>query len=321
MNRLDNLKFAVPLSFKAHSIARQLHRLQSNPQKAKQVYLNTLAVYAVNFYLQCLGVETDVEHSDSRNPLYLKFMNVADLRVKSLGKLECLPTLPGVTVCQVPPEVSSERIGYVVVEIDRSLKQATLLGFTSIAVSELPLSQLRSLAELPEYLNHIQQVAKPISDSKILVNLSQWFDNIFEVGWQTVEALLTTRGTDLAFSSRSTKDLRESFTENSDVSICGGKLIDLGMQLAEQQVALIVKLMPKSELEVDIRLRVYPAFGQVYLPPGLQLVVWDESGNNSQAKARSMDNWIQLEFSAAEGESFSVKVALGDVSVEENFVI
>jgi len=322
MIQLDkSLTFAVPLSFEAHSIARQFHRLQSNRQKAKQIYLNTLAVYAVDFYLQCLGVETDVEHSDSRNPLYLKFMNVADLCVKSLGRLECLPVLAGTTVCHVPPEVTSERIGYIVVEINRSLKQATLLGFTSTAETELPLNQLRSLAELPEYLNQIQQAAKSTSNGKILVNLSQWFDNIFETGWQRIEALLSTKATDLAFSSRSTEELQKSYTENSAVSVCGGKLIDLGLQLADRQVALIVKLVPKSELEVDIRLRVYPAKGQIYLPPSLQLIVWDESGTSLQTQARSIDNWIQLEFSGELGESFSAKVALGDASVTENFVV
>jgi hypothetical protein len=51
--------FTVPLALEAHSRAEEFRRYQSNPGKAKQVYLNTLAVYAVHVYLQCRGFETD----------------------------------------------------------------------------------------------------------------------------------------------------------------------------------------------------------------------------------------------------------------------
>ena len=64
----EPLLFTVPLSFEAHSIAQHFQRQQSPTQKAKQVYLNTLAVYAVDFYLRCLGFELNPEQSDSRNP-------------------------------------------------------------------------------------------------------------------------------------------------------------------------------------------------------------------------------------------------------------
>ncbi len=39
------------------------------------------------------------------------------------------------------------------------------------------------------------------------------------------------------------------------------------------------------------------------------------------ARSRSADNWIQWEFRGEPGERFSVKVALGDASIVENFVI
>jgi hypothetical protein len=58
-NLSESLTFTVPLSSSAHHLAEQFCRQQSNQKKAKQVYLNTLAVSAVNFYLRCMGVETD----------------------------------------------------------------------------------------------------------------------------------------------------------------------------------------------------------------------------------------------------------------------
>jgi hypothetical protein len=155
MNQLnESITFPVPLSFSAHARAEELRRQQSNPQIAKQVYLNTLAVYAVDFYLRCLGVETAIEESDSQNPLCLKFMNVADLQVKLVGKLECRPVLPDVTDLEIPAEVRANRVGYLAVQFDRSLKQAQILGFTTTAT--MPLVQLQSIDALPAYLQQLR---------------------------------------------------------------------------------------------------------------------------------------------------------------------
>jgi hypothetical protein len=65
-----------------------------------------------------------------------------------------------------------------------------------------------------------------------------------------------------------------------------------------------------------------PPQGQTYLPSNLQLMVLDEDGETViDAYARSDNKTIQLEFGGEPGDCFSVKVALGDVSVTENFVI
>jgi hypothetical protein len=53
--------FTVSVLRPAHQLAEKFCQHQSNLQKAEQVYLNTLAVYAVNYHLQCLGFETDWE--------------------------------------------------------------------------------------------------------------------------------------------------------------------------------------------------------------------------------------------------------------------
>src|SRR3569832_686800 len=146
--------FKVPLPQEAHSRAELFRRHQSNPQKAKQVYLNTLAVYAVNFYLQRLKFETDLSASESWNPVMQTLMDVADLSVKERGFFECRPVLSESRVCYVPPEGWSERIGYVVLHLNESFSEATLLGFGELVTKkELSLSLLRSLDDLPRYLN------------------------------------------------------------------------------------------------------------------------------------------------------------------------
>ena len=308
-NLSESLTFTVPLSSSDHHLAEQFRRQQSNQKKAKQVYLNTLAVSAVNFYLRCMGIETDWEASQSRNPVMLSILDVADVEIPNLGKLECRPVLPQDKVVYIPPEVWSERIGYVAVQLDRSLKQATLLGFSLTAGSgELLISQLLSLENLLLHLRHIgqtQSVKRPI-------NLSQWFDNLFESGWQSIEAVLDTPSANLALSLRSTPE----------AEVLRGKPIDLGIQYQSQAVVLVVALTPQNEQEIDISVEVHPKSGQTYLPPNLRLMVLDNLGEAvMEAIARSANSNIKLQFSGSPGERFSVKVALGDVSVSENFVI
>jgi hypothetical protein len=299
----ESLTFTVPLSFEAHSLAEKFHRQQFSPQKAKQVYLNTLAVYAVDFYLRCLGIETEIEKSDSRNPFCLKFMNVADLWVKSIGRLECCSVFPESTVLQIADEVRTDRIGYVAVKFERSLKEATIVGFTPTAVAELPLSQLSTLAEFLEYLNQLQQ------PTKILVNLSQWLNKQFEASWQEIESLFSPNElTPASF-------MRGTFVER-------GKVIRLETQITQQIIVLVIKLAPLSAKEINIIAEVHPKNGEVYLPENLQVRILDEQQTAIMAAMADKANQnFQFDFNAETGERFSVQIILGEASVIEDFVI
>lgn len=300
-SRLEPWTVEVPLALSAHAQAEQFRCHQSDSQKAKQVYLNTLAVYAVNFYLQCRGFETDLEQSASWDPAMQMLMDVADLVVRHHGKLECRPVLPGVKSIGIPAEVQSDRLGYVAVQLDESLRSATLLGFVDqVTRSALPLDQLRSLAELPKHLNQAR--------SSPLVNLSQWLQGVVAAGWQAVETLAGTESAELAFGFRSAPEV--------DVRRC--KLIELGALV--QSVVMIVTVQA-SEQEIDICVEVQPSKSH-YLPTNVQLLVLDEDGEVvMDAHARHDNKQMQLEFSGEPGDRFSVKVVLGDVSVTENFVV
>jgi hypothetical protein len=305
----NSLTFTVPLSFEAHSLAQECRKLLSAPNKAKQVYLNTLAVYTVNYYLRCLGFKTDIERSDSRNPIRLQFMDVGDLLVEGLGKLECRPVLPDAEVCQIPPEVREERIGYVAVQLDRSLKQATILGFTPTAAAEISLNQLRSLAEFPEYLNRIRQVAPT---PKAAVTLKNWLENAFEEGWQAFETILGNQKT-LAV-------VRETTQLRKDVK--RAKLLDLGLQLGEQSVALAIAIAQNDDETVKVVVQVHPSRGQTYLPSNLSLIMLSETNAMLQeVRSRDRDNYIQLKrFDGQIGDSFKIKVALNEISITEDFI-
>lgn len=325
---IEPLTFTVSLSLSAHRAAEKFSRQQSNPHKAKQVYLNTLAVYAVNFYLGCLGFETDLENSESWNPAMQTLLDAADLKIKNIGKLECRAVLPDADWVDVPPEVWEDRIACVAVKLSKSLREATLLGFIKQMPEKIYLNQLSSIEELPEYLQTIarrqtlsrrethqskkEEAPKPIPET--IAKLKQWFEGIFEPDWQPVELVL-------AANFRSPTRPVSDNIETSKASISRAKIINLGMQLANTTIALVVRLTTTATEEIDVRLRLYPA-RENYLPKDIKLTVVDESGKVCmEAQARRADNWIQLQFGALPGEKFSTIISLRDVSIKENFVV
>lgn len=141
------------------------------------------------------------------------------------------------------------------------------------------------------------------------------FQNIFAPGWQSLDTLLSTEQTNLAVNFRSDPGLNQ-------VSVKRAKLIDLGMQLKEQAVMLLIGLIPVDD-QVSIRVQLHPASGETYLPPNLSLIMLSQSGRILQeVQSRSGDNYIQLKrFKTPPGNNFSIQVALGDVILQEDFAI
>ncbi|MFE1746975.1 DUF1822 family protein [Coleofasciculus sp. H7-2] len=325
-HELEDFALPLPITQAARRLAQQFATQQPTPHKAEQVLLNTLSVFVVNDYLQMMGIPTNLAASDSWNPIVRLCSDVADLEVPGIGRLECRPLRSTEQICHIPPEVWSDRIGYVMVQIDESLREASVLGFTpSIATSELPISQLRSPEDL---IDRLQQLMHPAtvapasslnrSFSRTQANLSQWFNNVFEAGWQTVETLLTP-ASNLAFSFRG--DVVAPSLEQPEAAVRKAKLIDLGIEIADLSVALVVEINPESEEKTNILLQVHPTGSQTYLPPSLKLIVLNDGSNFLEAESRNADDYIQLEFSGSPGEQFSVRVALGNASIQEDFVI
>jgi Protein of unknown function (DUF1822) len=300
---IENFTFSVPLMLTAHTQAKEFVRHQANQEKAKQVYLNTLAVYAVNFYLECQGFETNVATSNSWDPVMQTLLDVADLDVKNRGKLECRPVVPGSKIVRVPAEVWDDRIGYVAVQFDELLQEATLLGFAeAVKCEELPLSQLQSLEELPGYLEELPGYLDKIQPP---IDLSQWLEGVFAEGWEKLENLLQTRQPQLVFRLKMAQRC---------------KLIELGE--SGESVEMIVKLTEASEAEFDISVMVRSPHQESYLPANLQLMLMDEDGETVlDAYARNDNQTIELEFTGSSGDNFSVKVVLGDICITEKFLL
>ncbi|TAF70580.1 MAG: DUF1822 family protein [Oscillatoriales cyanobacterium] len=171
--------FAVPLTSKALKLAKSFQEQYESPAKARQVYLNTLAVYAVDTYCQCLGIETDLEASDSLNPVMQTLMDVADLEITGIGKLECRPVLPTDENCYIPADTWENRIGYVAVEIDESSREATLFGFypTINPLEMMEQVSCESFQPLEALIDHLDRIESALfffqSDEPVVVKVRE----------------------------------------------------------------------------------------------------------------------------------------------------
>jgi len=134
-----------------------------------------------------------------------------------------------------------------------------------------------------------------------LVNLIQTTTNE-EIRWKAAEAL---------------------WTINPDHPATGvRRVLDLGLLIAEQHMALMVGVLPLQDQRVSILARLYPLGQQTRLLPGLKLVVLGADGSSGEVAARkSGDNYIQLKFTGKLGERFSINVCLNGDNFTEYFMI
>lgn len=315
---IENIAIPLPITSETREIAHNFAAQQTTKQKAEQVLYNTLAVLTVQSYLEMLGIATDLPNSDSWNSVMQACDDVADLDIVDLGKLECRPLKSSDTSCHIPMEVWDLRLGYVAVRIDDSLKQAELLGFVrKVATEELAISDLEPVEALIDRLHDLRA-----SSANSPVNLKQWLNNIFTPSWSTVESLLKPEQLTTAWGFRNTKLLASNSEELEKInnSVRRAKLIDLGIQLRDRQVVLLVEITPEENGSTAVTLQIHPSPTDAYLPETLVLKVIESSGEVfMQAQARSRDNFIQLQFSGQSQESFIVKIVLDKAELTEQF--
>ena len=176
MNLLSSPKpVKVSLMMSSRIYAEKFCRQQNDPQKAKQVYLNSLAVSAVRIYLNSLGWSTALEQSDSWNPMMQTLMDIADLEIPGFGKIECRTVLLDQQELIVPPEVQSDRAAYIIVKFSSSLRECELLGFTpAITANPISLNKLQPIGNLTAHLRNFKQLQEK-KKSQPMIELSKWW--------------------------------------------------------------------------------------------------------------------------------------------------
>lgn len=155
-------------------------------------------------------------------------------------------------------------------------------------------------------VSEVQTAQPPLTQ---INHLTQWFDNIFTIAWQTVEELLTPQ------------QLRPDRSAHFAESIKRAKRIDLETNLITHTVYLVVSLTREDADKIIVNLKVYPTANNPNLPPNLKLIILAKGEIFKQATSRSADQYIQYELNASPGDEFAVKLALGDAEITEDFVV
>ena len=316
----DQAMFRAPLTDAFHQTAQGFYQRHTDPQKRKQVYLNTLSVQAAQFFLTCLGIETQLEKSESWNPILQVLADSADLWVDDLGRLECRPVLPQQSAWQIPSEVWADRIGYLFIQVDAELTEATLLGFLPKVKGEtITLEKLQPMEDFPVYLEELRHRGHVPFAARVM--LQQWLDQVIDASWTTLDKLIAERREqDLAFSFRGTL-AKIDLIEPATTGVKQGKFLALEKE-TEEQILFIVGIAPAPASNAfNITVELYPAGNQAYLPPALHLMVMDEANIPVlQAEGRQSEG-LEFQFRGEAGERFSVQISLNQQTLTEQFEI
>jgi hypothetical protein len=241
----ETLTISIPLIQADRQTAQQFAQEQPNPDKAKQVYDNAIAVLAVNHYLELIDIKTDLKASDCWNPGGRLGADIADLVLPGIGRLECRAIHTLEQTCFIPPDAFIDRVGYVFVQIDESYREGTLLGYVPESnQSEVWLNQIKPLDDLIDHLASLEQSR--------LIHLRQWLNQQFESDWQAVETVLKTSEADLviAFRGKRSETRSESniqdlvaqiydSTDKTQHSILAERLGNIGISSPEAILALV----------------------------------------------------------------------------------
>jgi hypothetical protein len=298
----ERLTFTVPLSGADFKLAQKFSSEQKNSDKSQQVFLNTLAVLAVNFYCQCLKVETNLEESTIGHYNQRILMDSADLKIDVLGKLECRPVLPNENICYVPSEVWSDRVGYVVVEIDEEAKKAILVGFVEqIETDELLLAQLPDIDNLVDLL--------------LLAKNKQFLERIFAKNWDEKESAKI-------LNDKQKKLVKKLVRRDSpalstiDKSITSPLYKAKYITLRGQKFILSVEITPTKEGKFQLLVEVESSRR---IPSDLNLKLLSLSDQTLKANLTKGGDYISLEYTLQLGESFQIQVKRADESHTEQF--
>lgn len=148
-----------------------------------------------------------------------------------------------------------------------------------------------------------------VTATSTTTTLSEWLQNRFDESWQVIEQFIRPDA-DLSFGTRSI-----------EMGIRRGKLINLGMQLGQQTVALLVNVTSETEGTLGVLVQLHPTGESRYLMANLKLSLRSQTGKMLQeVTARSQDNYIQLKFFRGNpGTRFGIVIQLGSESIEETF--
>ncbi|GFE71065.1 DUF1822 family protein [Chroococcus sp. FPU101] len=315
--------------------ATAIRERTNNESQQWQVYLNTLALLGLEEWLRERMHDSNIirESNINQSGSYLK---IGDFKICVIATENLLDE-----IVNLPQDVleQSELVAhfYAILEVLEEEEQVIIRGFqrydllnnyrlqVNLSVQAdgcypFPLSVFDAEPNhLLGYCCHLEPsaITLPVQEKALDVfqemrtKLSRWLQGIVDEGWQTLDVLINSEA-NLALATRS------MFLGTGTKA---GKLINLGMQLGSQTVAMLITVTQETEEKIGINIQLYPTEGESYLPPDLTLTLLSKAGKILQeVRSRPLDSYIQLKsFKGEPGKRFSIEISLGDASVKEEF--
>ncbi len=314
-----------------------------------QVYLNTLALLAFEVWLQ-ERLPDKLIAKDTNSIETAGNLKVGEFKFCAIATEHLLEEIVNIPLSLIENPFDSAHF-YVLLEVLEEEEEVLIRGFISYnqlieikSNTELPISE--GCYQLPLSLfdmepNHLlvyqhyikaSEFTAPVAENQVdrvsekvsnlarstTTKLSQWFQGVINEGWQAIDSIYNPE-LNLAFSTR-------NFVEDTKRA----KIIDLGINLANRRVALLINISPhkptdskdeSSEEKIHVVAQLYPMGGEKYLPQNIKLLLISKAGKTLQeVTSRIQDNYIQLKpFKGEPGKKFSIQISLGDMIVNESF--
>lgn len=184
---------------------------------------------------------------------------------------------------------------------------------------EIPFVQWGALIEQDTWLEQLCQLRQSLvsatestKQATQTTNLTQWWNNVFDAGWQALEDLFGTQP-DFAFNFRQTNSTTEQIRRVKPI------------QLSAELPTLLLVIMLETEADNRIRIwvQILPQPGETYLPANLRLELLSNTEDVIQSiQAGETSNYIQLRrFKITPGTEFRLQVAIADTFTYENFIV
>jgi hypothetical protein len=275
-----------------------------------------LALYAANWYLQCLQFnprydDSPKERLRQRSDWWVKYLSKsAILEIPGIGKLECVPVVGHTETVMLSPDLATDRIGYLFVKLNESLSSAEILGFMPEYSEIIGLDRLQSIDRLIDRLCDLEAQTQPTP----VVSFAAWFAGIVDRVWQEIEILPLTP------AYRTCRYKQDALSVKS---VERGQEIKLGNTPESPTAILAVRIEQMDEVNSDIHLQISPEYHTPTLPIGMKFSAIDDRGvaiSSIETKAGDIYGEIVLD-NGKDGERFSVEIEFNGVKKITEFEI
>ncbi|ANV85934.1 hypothetical protein AWQ21_15520 (plasmid) [Picosynechococcus sp. PCC 7003] len=155
-------------------------------EKLKTLIKNLLAVRAIAHWLDIYGIPYAWEKSYCSQPLMHLNENCADLYLAGLGRLECRATTSNQRTVAVEPEAWTDRLGYVVVQLQDDLQDSQLLGFVeTVRDGVIFRDQLQPIEGLFGVFAAVELQNAPVNSlNQVAETIQAWLSRALDNAWQ-----------------------------------------------------------------------------------------------------------------------------------------